>query len=456
MNAIGTAAAGPRLHGQGPAGQERDEPPPGRWAPVLALGVWAVLIAGALVWGRWLMAQGYRMKVAAPPLTGHYDPLFTPLAAPALALAAVAVARGRDLARRLPWRRMLVAAGIAAAAWAMALAVMEGVRGIPDPARSPLEYLPDVALVGSPVEFLRHFIERIDGYTPHVRSHPPGMILILWGMSRIGLDGAWPAALLMIAGGAVAVPAVLVALRDVAGEARARVAAPFVALAPAAVWVATSGDAFFAGVAGWAVTLLVLATGRRDRRGDGLAVAGGALFGIALFLSYGFVVLGLIPLAVAAARRRVRPLVLAVPGVVAVAALFAAAGFWWTEGLGATHEQYLAGVSRLRPYWYFVVANPAALAIALGPVTAVALARLRDRRAWLLAGGALLAVVAANLSGLSKGEVERIWLPFVPWILVATCAFADAEHGTAGPARAWLGAHLVAGITVQVGVRSPW
>ena len=31
-------------------------------------------------------------------------------------------------------------------------------------------------------------------------------------------------------------------------------------------------------------------------------------------------------------------------------------------------------------------------------------------------------VLAADLSQMSKGEVERIWLPFVPWLLVA-CAF---------------------------------
>jgi hypothetical protein len=35
-------------------------------------------------------------------------------------------------------------------------------------------------------------------------------------------------------------------------------------------------------------------------------------------------------------------------------------------------------------------------------------------------------VVAANLSQMSKAEVERIWLPFAPWLLLS-CALLP-EH----------------------------
>jgi hypothetical protein len=44
----------------------------------------------------------------------------------------------------------------------------------------------------------------------------------------------------------------------------------------------------------------------------------------------------------------------------------------------------------------------------------LALFRLRDRQLWLLVGAALTAVLLADVSGLSKAEVERIWLPFAP------------------------------------------
>jgi len=37
-----------------------------------------------------------------------------------------------------------------------------------------------------------------------------------------------------------------------------------------------------------------------------------------------------------------------------------------------------------------------------------------------LSGAAVAAVLVASLSQMSRAEVERIWLPFVPWLLVST------------------------------------
>ena len=54
----------------------------------------------------------------------------------------------------------------------------------------------------------------------------------------------------------------------------------------------------------------------------------------------------------------------------------------------------------------------------------------------MVAGGALTAIVIADVSGLSKAEVERIWLPFLPWLVVAAgAAFAERARGPAGVAR---------------------
>ncbi len=38
----------------------------------------------------------------------------------------------------------------------------------------------------------------------------------------------------------------------------------------------------------------------------------------------------------------------------------------------------------------------------------------------ILTLGAVVTVVLVDLSGMSRAEVERIWLPFVPWLLVGT------------------------------------
>ena len=146
-------------------------------------------------------------------------------------------------------------------------------------------------------------------------------------------------------------------------------------------------------------------------------------------------------------------------------------GFWWFDGLAATRVRYLAGIAlpcdrRLLR----ALGNPAALALALGPAVAVALARVRDRRLWLLAGAALAAVVVANLSGLSKAEVERIWLPFCPWVLVLAAGLADRPERTealepapiaATPdwsplAGALLAAQVVVAVAVESFVKTPW
>lgn len=171
---------------------------------------------------------------------------------------------------------------------------------------------------------------------------------------------------------------------------------------------------------------------------------------MAAFLSYGFVIVARIPLAVA--RRRARPLVMAALGALAVFGLFAALGFSWFDGLATTRERYFSGVASVRPYSTFLIANIGILAIMLGPAAAVGLARLGDRRAWLLVGGALAAVVVADVSGMSKSEVERIWLAFAPWILVSGIALASTVRST----RRWLALQLVAALIIEVVVRTAW
>jgi hypothetical protein len=413
------------------------------------VALWALLIAAAAVWGATLLAADHRLFLGAPPLMGRVDPRVGGIAIPAT-LAVLALWRALRLTATLPWRRLLWVSFVAAAAWAVALALVDGPTGVVRPLETRFEYLHDVSLVGSPGAFLGGFVDGIDRYTTHVRSHPPGLLLGLWGLDRIGLGGSVAPAAVMIVAGAAAAPAVLLALRETSGEARARVAAPFVALAPAAIWIATSADALFAGVAAWSAALSVRATGTDGPRSDALALVGGLLFGAGLLLSYGVALIALIPLTVAVARRCFRPIAVGAAGTALVLLALGAAGFWWSEGLSATQREYAESIARFRPYAYFLVANLAAFAVAIGPATAVALARLRQPGVGLLVGAALAAVAVANLSGLSKGEVERIWLPFAPWV-IAACAALSAERR-----REWLAAQLSTGLVVQALVRTTW
>ena len=424
----------------------------------LALLAWAALVVGTHLWGTRLARADPRIRLFAAPLAGGiHVRSWDWRVLPALAVAGLAVAVGPSLARSLPWRTLLWVSLAAAGAWALGLAFVGGGHAITAPLTTRWDYLRDLPLVGGPHDFVAHFTGRIASYATHVRAHPPGMLLVLWSLARLRLGGSGVEAGLVIAGGAAAVPAVLVALREVAGERAARSAAPFVALAPIALWVATSADALFAGVGAWGACLLVLATGREGHRGSLLAVAGGLLLGAGALLSYGLVLIVFVPLAVAASRRRYRPLVIGALAMATVVAAFAAAGFWWLDGLRATRQVYEAGAARYRPQSYFWLGDLGALALGLGPASAVALARLRGRVAWLLPAGALLAVVVADASAMSKGEVERIWLPFAVWLLAAGCALRpDPSERTAAPARAWLALNMASALILQLVVRSPW
>ena len=417
------------------------------------LTTWAIVIVVAHVLLERVQAAGANIRIQAAPLVGTFDLRVSGRLLAALTVGTVLVFGGPRLVELVGWRTVLVVSAVAAAAWAVSLALVDGVQGLTSPLEARTEYLADVANVGSPGAFLSTFVDRIADYRIHVQGHPPGMLLLLSAFDRVGLGGPGWAAALCIASGAVAVPAVLVAVREVAGEEMARRAVPFLAVTPAAIWIATSADAFFMGVSAWAVALVVLATGHHGRRSDAYALAGGLLFGAAAFLSYGLVLFAVVPGVVAWQRRRFRPLAAAVIGAAPVFLAFLAAGFWWVAGLLATRERYFAGVGGRRPYLDFLVANAACLAIVLGPALAVALARLRDRKLWLLLGGTVLVLGAAMISGMSKGEVERIWLPFAVWLLPAGAVLAA---GRARVATGWLGLQATAAIVVATAVKTSW
>jgi hypothetical protein len=405
--------------------------------PVLAWG--AIVVLGHLL-GQALVADDPLVHVNAPPLVGSFDLRLGPSLLPAALLAATVVAAGPRLAERLGFGGLLMATWTTGVAWAVGLAASAGWSAVAAPLSTRYEYLGAVSRVASPGRFLDTFVSTLASYPTHVKGHPPGMVLVLWALDRIGLGGAPAAAALVIGVGALAAPAVLVAVRALGEEDAARHAAPFLALAPAAVWLATSADALFAGVT--ACGIAAFAAAKRPVA----AFVAGLVLGSALMLSYGIAPLGLVVLAIAVWRRTWRPLAWAGAGVAAVLATFALAGFWWLDGLQATRTLYEAGIASRRPYADFVWINLAAFALAVGPAAAVGLTRLRGAPA-LLSVSTLAAVVVADLSGLSRGETERIWLPFVPFVVLAAGATRS---------RALLGATAVLGLALQAGVRSPW
>jgi len=401
------------------------------------------------------------------PIFGWWRPHVgwgTPAAA---AIGLAAVIWGPMVAQRLPWRALTLATWATSFAWAFSLAMVDGWKGgYTGRLTAQHEYLRQVPSITDIPYAVRSFARRIpdfqhDSWITHVSGHPPGALLTFVWLDRIGLGGgAWAATFCVLVGSSAAT-AVIVAVRALDDEASARLAAPFVAVAPTAIWIAVSADAYFAGVAAWSIALLALAATRTARIPMVTAVCGGLLLGWAIFLNYGLALMVLLAVAVLVATRETRPALVAVAAatsaVAAVVAVFAWAGFWWFDGYTLVQKRYWQGIANDRPFQYWSWANLASVvcAIGLGSVAGISkvfdVAALRRRSGLhLLVLAALVAIVCADLSMLSKAETERIWLPFMVWLTAAPALLPRSSH------RWWLAFNVGGALAINHIIYTNW
>lgn len=386
---------------------------------------------------------------------------------PAIALAVTAIAWGPVLAQRLSWRALTLGSWVVAAGWAFALAMIDGwQRGFAGRLTTRDEYLSQVPGITDIPATLRTFAGRIVDYQPHswtthVSGHPPGALLTFVWLDRIGLHGGAWAGLLCLLAGSSAAAALVVAVRALADEATARRAAPFVALAPTAIWVAVSADGYFAGVAAWGIALLAVAVHRPVRFPALTAAAAGLLLGWGVFCNYGLMLMGLPALAVLASaadwRAVLRALGPAALTAIAVAVAFAVAGFYWFEGYTLVQQRYWQGIAKDRPFQYWSWANLACVVCAIGLGGAAGVGRVFDGAAirrrsgfHLLLLAVLAAIVCADLSMLSKAEVERIWLPFTVWLTAAAALLPVRSH------RTWLALNMIGAVALNTIILTNW
>lgn len=452
-----------------------------RWslrAELTALGIGAVMVLAAFVteplWG----------DVAArfPPLSALLEPAYGPGLALAVVVGGLTIGYGPRLALVLPWRRLLWVTWATGLLWGLGLALTRGWSGgIVGPLTNPAEYLADIDRAANMAPWLSNFAELIvysapDHWTTQVAGHPPLSFLFYVGLDRIGLGGPGWGGVITSLIGSTGIVAVLVTLRALGDTRTARRAAPFLALTPAVIWLVVSADGIFMALGAWSLALGALAletagrepgersgwgkTAHRGRaRGLALALGCGIGLGATLFMSYGLVLILPVAMAVLLLRRSWWPVIPAAVGAGAVALVFAAAGFWWLDGQSAVVTRYYEGIGARRPYSYWIWANAAVLAIAVGPavVAGIGAAIHRVRQvgvrvppAYWLAAGSLLGMLAATLSGLSKSEVERIWLPFMVWLVPLAAATKPGRQ------RGWLLAQVAAAGTVAVLLDTSW
>lgn len=456
----------------------------------------AVLLIGAAIAIPALTGWNVRVK-SFPPLHAEWMPRIGPGLPVAIALGVLAVIYGARLSARMRWIPLQLTVFGVALVWLLSLALVDGLDGIGTILNHRYEYLGTAREVTDFGATLHEYISRIpyaheDNWPVHIAGHPPGALLFFYVLVRLGLGSGLAAGFIVVLLGATIPVAVLGTMRLLGAEGFARNAAPLLVFTPAAIWVAVSGDGMFAAVAAWGLWALACAASAR-RRGGGIvqmvswSIVAGLLLGYCVMLSYGLLLLGVLALAVLIAARDWRPLLIAAASALAVVLLFAVGGFAWWEAFPVLQQRYWDGVASRRPPGYWMWGNLAAFAISAGPlvgaslagVIAVTVARWRRRGSgsWfgsgsaegaasgsasgsgadagirvvlLLTGAAWLIILLADVSQMSRAEVERIWLPFVPWALLGLSLFSP------GVRRGALIAQILFALIVQSLLHTGW
>jgi hypothetical protein len=401
------------------------------------LVVWAVLAAAGLGLTYLAVRTGAQLGTRSAPFLGFYRFAlgFTSLLAPAVAIAVLmAAARGRF--EQGSFGSMLTLSWFCTLGWAFALALVDGAAGLTRSLVSPDNYLTDLPRVGeSPLQYLRTFVADAGAHSVAARGHPPGPVLLLWSLQRIGLTDRLALGVLITALGGLITPLVLSAVRGVCGETEARRYAPVLILAPYAVWVAVSVDVAVAvlGAAMVAMGVRASARGRTGWRAGAWALASGVTLGLAALFSYAAPWLGLSVVCLYFARRRAFLNVATGLGALLPVLLAQWAGFSWLDGLRAAGRDYAERVEPHRSAWWWGVIGIGVLLLAAGPPLVRSARRVRNTAGWPFLVGAGVAVAFSIAAGLARGGAEAAWLPFFPWLTVAAVA-PDEQGGPPPPA----------------------
>jgi hypothetical protein len=306
--------------------------------------------------------------------------------------------------------------------------------------------------------FLSGYTDLSGQLSDAARGHPPGPVLLLWALERLGFTDRLALGVVITGLGALITPIALAGVRGVCGARAARSFAPVLMLAPYAIWICLSVEMVAAVLGAGAVVLGVGASesGRTPLRRAGWALACGVVLGVAAFFSYSAPWLGLCAVCLYFARRR--PFLNLATGLGALLPVFAAeaAGFSWIEGLLMARDDYATRVepNRSAVVWGFI--SIVVLLLATGPALVRSARRLRNTPGWPFLVGAGAAVTFSVAAGLVRGGAEVQWLPFFPWLMVA--AVAPPVQGDAAPPTPVLlvAVGALTAVVIEAVLATPW
>jgi hypothetical protein len=339
--------------------------------------------------------------------------------------------------------------------------------------RTLQEYWGDVHLVGA--GFLARFPD-VGRLSQHGATHPPGLILLLAGVKALGFGDAVEAELACSGFAALSAVPLYGAARRLAGDEAARFAVPLFLFAGSVVAFAVLAmdvvSMFLAVTAlyGFAVALTAPTRDSSGRRRAG-PLLGGALWGLAYgaasFCTFTVMLVALGWAVILVERQRDPEFVfrdrwlplLIGPAVFLLfyGALFVGFGYRPLHVLARNLDAFALSDDAQRSYARSLLGNPIAFLGSLGlPLMGLAahsiggavlrLFRRDDLRTVSLVLAAALPPLAATLLGKPRAEVERIYLPFVPLLVIAASAAARAWYRRSAR---WLYGFAVPALVVQ-------
>jgi methylthioxylose transferase len=390
----------------------------------------AVLLVGTMIVCQAIPWSQQDIAGDVPPLLAQLHPSIGPW----LPIAIVAItAMLMVLPLSLDWPRwafLATAVGLGFAVSVSLAAEAHGWSAVIAPFQRSLEYYASVPLVRElgPRAFAERFPDLGSQLSLHAATHGPNAVLFLWVLCKMTGGSLLGVSLLVaLVGVAGVLPTYATALK-LTDERGARLAAMLFLCAPGVlIYSATSMDAVFMTVVACGLAAFV-----RFPRSGAWAIGAGVLWALAFSFTFGAFVLGIFAagLCVVTLReRRSSPASVAwragliVAGLaLGLALLRVAEGTNLIADFRAASRAHYHDASRARPYFFWVVANiPAFLWVA--GVAQTSLFAYQTRRRWrartfgfesVLVG----VIVISSLSGVFLGEVDHIWLFFIPPLAV--------------------------------------
>lgn len=454
-----------------------------------------LLWSGVLWGGIWLLQLGYGHSGAWPLKAGVWMN-FTPLAVLPAAVGALWIALVlRGLHRpAAPW---LLLGLVLLGAIVLPVLLKTSVRGWDSlfwTFRDNLsDYIQDVPRVTHPLTFLRDYVAISPTLAWHNANHPPGSVLLLWGVAQtLGAGPYIGSFAAIVLSSSVALAAWWLGTH-LGGLRIALLAAALVAVMPGhTIYSVTSMDGLFNGLNALALVAFFLAMEQPAQRWRG--VLAGLLIAIAFFFTYASTQLVFFGAAVALlALLRGQSLRAVVQQGMLVGAtllgyyllLYAVAGFNMIDAVlaGKANNARLLSVDPTNPdpelmgfppldhyvrylgvnimpfLWYLA---PWGLA-ALTPLLLSAVQRLRGRAPLVPADALILSLLVLMLgmwlSGLFVREVERIWGFVYPpaAVLIALHVWQGAsERVRLWRAGLWLGLFFAQSLVMRMLLNTYW